>query len=327
MLKEIQDFIDSLTGKKEVKEQLDSCNTKVVDYQHTIKLKLAYITELEKTDGDKANTIIELQTQFEDMQKRYLDLEREYELLNGEEVSVPKFLDQSKLPYVPVIQYLDEHGKLNSVEITNPRDLYPLYDFAKRILKEQGIETATKYTKLMAIWNWVVSKKVLVYISDYGDNWQPAVLTYYRKEGDCEDGTILFIILCRAANIRADEVFNAVGPCSFGYHSYPIAYINEADCIEAKADKSKVGWYVFETTLDYEQTSPSALKDSKTYFIDTGGLQNWKFAGQIISTYSKLFNLKTDSQYPGAKEKKIDNTVKKVKKIREIWKTENGDRL
>lgn len=72
-------------------------------------------------------------------------------------------------------------------------------------------------------------QKYITYKSDKGEDWSYPVDTYYKKTGDCEDGTNLMISLMINAGIASWKIKNC---CGFVYnpktkkhdigHSYPI---------------------------------------------------------------------------------------------------------
>ncbi|MFA5158050.1 MAG: hypothetical protein WC451_02595 [Patescibacteria group bacterium] len=311
---------------KIVSDKLSAANVLLAQLQDTEDGKTKTITDQNAKITEQDAKLILFSEEVISLEKEIEGLRAKLSLYEEPETRVPDFLDESKPAYRPTMQYLDEKGKLNSVQITTPQDIYPLWGFALNIVIANQWNKLSEYKALMAMWNFVVLKKNLEYISDYGDNWAPAVLTYYRKKGDCEDGVLLFMALIRAycalvpnSNLSA-RAFNAVGDCSFGYHSFPIIEITEENCVEAGVSSDKAGFCIFETTLDYEQTSPAILKGSKSYFIDEGGLQNWKFSGQIKSSYSDMFNLSISSKAPGASIKQLDKSKDKHKRIRDNWK-------
>jgi len=144
----------------------------------------------------------------------------------------------------------------------------------------------------------------------------------YLPESDvivhnCEDGSVYFVCMARSAGIPADRVYLAIGPTSFGYHAYPIAYLDENDAQEAFGDQTKAGWYIFESTLDYLPSAPMRLMKSN-YQIDNG-LQNWKFAGQISPKFQADFN--AVPQMPG---NKIERGKAKRDKMLKLWRGYDG---
>ena len=176
---------------------------------------------------------------------------------NIDDSVIPKWLDSSQIPYEPVIETEGENVVLK------PQDIYmetaSIRDIA---FGWRGLSTDQK---LLNIWKFVIN--ALTYAYDKDDNWQPPIVTFARKKGDCEDGTILFIALCRVAHVRAESIFNACGLYDGKYgHSYPVAKMSDGK------------WYIFETTLDNVPAAPKLFKGSN-YTADWG-YANWKYAGK-----------------------------------------------
>jgi len=143
----------------------------------------------------------------------------------------------------------------------------------EKLVAEKKWKTMSLNKKLMSIWAYVILR--VSYRFDDGEAWQYPTTTYYRRFGDCEDTTVLFVILCRLANVPADSVFNACGyyyssTGKFG-HSYPIAKMEDGK------------WYVFETTLTSVPTHPKSFKDNETYGAEWG-VANWLYQGKIIES-------------------------------------------
>lgn len=63
------------------------------------------------------------------------------------------------------------------------------------------------------------------------EKWQTAKETYSLKKGDCEDGAILFLVLCRKAGIPANRVRIVAGDVKGGGHCWsefliaPFSYV------------------------------------------------------------------------------------------------------
>lgn len=244
------------------------------------------INELEKTINDltllsskKENEIMKKNEEIEKLKKsppvKYL-----------EEAECPYFVDQEQEAYLPHIQW--SGGGIR----VNPRDVYTLSKtFVEWVFNEKPqaeLLSMSKYDK--AIYLWAKTVKARNYAYDSGDNWQTNFLSIKRELADCEDSTILMVTSCMVAGFKPNEIFNAVGPTSFGYHSYPIIYFSE-DEIPNKVG----GWYIFETTLSSsfaedilkKEIPPKPLKGSK-YKVDT--LANWNFAGAVKKDYEIEFN-------------------------------------
>jgi hypothetical protein len=117
--------------------------------------------------------------------------------------------------------------------------------------------------------------------------------------------------------ISGAEVFNTVGNTSFGYHSYPIVYFKDDEI------STGVGWYIFETTIDYVPSSPIRLCGSK-YWCE-GGLQNWAYYGRIVNDYFRDFNgISMPASTGDPRKLKIDNGNEKRKQIIRYWRERDG---
>jgi hypothetical protein len=313
-----QDTIADITVMNDV--IISELNTKIIAIND-----LVY--QLRKDDTGKGEKIIALQIEKEQFEKQILKHEQSIESLKTElaltgeiDCPIPDFIDQSQKPYLPYLQFTEADGKINGCRVEHPQEMYAIFDFQKELIKKNSWRFLPKYKKIMAMWTWLLNPNTRVYAYDYGDNWQTALQTYYRKKCDCEDGTILFVSFCRALGIRPDEVFNAVGPTSVGYHSYPIVYLDEHDIKESNGVLTKTGWYIFETTINGVPSKPRLFENSN-YWIDSGGIQNWKFAGLIKSKYNQIFNVRTGVEMS---DQKILNDIGKIKKLQEDWE-EKGE--
>lgn len=172
-----------------------------------------------------------------------------------------------------------------------------------------------KAARYMEAWRYVIDMRS--YVADGRDNWQTPYWTRWRKKGDCEDSTVWFIALCRAAGVRPDRVFNAVGPTQFGYHSFPIIFLDDEDVQDLQLDAA--GWYIFESTLPKRPPNPIPLKGS-AYWVDDG-LANWRFCGQLHEAALSEFNGKP-KQTAGAR---VENNDEKHARIVDYWRSnENG---
>lgn len=174
----------------------------------------------------------------------------------------PAWLDTSATDtYKPSIQV----EGINLIMI-NPCDIYATSITLELIAKEGRWADLGQDAKLDAIWRYVIN--ALTYAYDQSENWQFPVVTVRRRQGDCEDGSILFITLCKLAKVPADRAFNCVGYWNGYYHSFPIA------------QKEDGFWYVFESTLDFYPSSGAMLFKGSNYEA-SGGVSNWQFAGGI----------------------------------------------
>ena len=194
--------------------------------------------------------------------------EEEIKVLTRPDSPAPSWLDQTETAYPPPIRYLSTTGKPYTISL-KPQDIYASSKVLEDLVESEGWRTLSLNNRLKQIWYFVTTK--LKYVYDYGDAWQFPATTYYRKWGDCEDGTVLFVILCKLAGVPCDRVFNACGyfkdsNTKFG-HSYPVAQM-EDDL-----------WYVFETTINNKPAHPKRWKDSP-YYADWG-VANQTYQGKI----------------------------------------------
>lgn len=298
-------------------QQVQDLSAQNKELTNKVKALNDYVYQLQKTDDGKAQKIIDLEATIADNDKRITDLTEGIESLKvalaatGEiDAPLPNFLDENKPAYTPWFQFFKPDGTLSGVTCDDPRDVYAFFNFQKKWVYENDIKNLSKHQKLMAIWKWVTDAKNRYYEYDYNDNWQLAIQTYYRKKGDCEDSSILFVTFARVAGIRPDEIFLSVGDSQWGYHAYPIIYYSDE---EAKEFGGNAGWYIFESTLSgYCPPKPSQLLGAK-YWVDS--IANWKFAGIVKSDQKLPFN----GNYTGSTYKKIDNSEEKQKRIQEYW--------
>jgi len=193
-------------------------------------------------------------------------------VLEEEHVEPPEWLDLSKSSYQPKREILRKDGKVERVSY-KPCDLYVVTPTIKKIVLDNKWYLLSHDKKLMKIWAYVIKR--VKYQYDFLEDWRYAIITNNYRKGDCEDGTILFITLCRAAGIPANKVFNACGwyytsSGRFG-HSFPIAQMSDGK------------WYVFESTLDFVPSKPKLFKGSN-YSADWG-VHNWMFDGKIKPEY------------------------------------------
>jgi hypothetical protein len=204
------------------------------------------------------------------------------------------------------------------ISVPNPPDIYVRSDLLNRSLGVSSLRKLAKYQKVVKVWAFVI--QALKYKYDVGDNWQVHPITIFRKLGDCEDGTILFVDACRACGISASEVFNSVGNTSFGYHSYPIIWFDSDEIKGTPIEGSGPGFYIFETTLDYVPDKPKKLNGSP-YWVE-GGIQNWLYFGSANEKFSSLFNgIKMPATGAGIDRKqRIDNSKLKRQRIIEFWR-------
>jgi hypothetical protein len=218
----------------------------------------------------------------------------------------PSWLDERVMPYIPNVSLPE-----GTVTLDNPREIYcsnaELKDMV--VLETKGMTSDQKLT-----WAWYKVIDRLAYMYDVTDDWQFPIVSWYKRQGDCEDGTILFVELCRLAGITADSVFNACGwyksnGQNFG-HSYPIAKMADGK------------WYVFESTLDYHPGAPVAF-DGNANYDDTWGDSNWKYAGKrktsqvaVVRMMPGTLNFENDL----FKDLDSKRNAEKLKAINSYWK-------
>lgn len=299
----------------------------------TEKIKTAndLIFQLQKSDDGKAQKIIEqeeaiaqmhmsisaISAQLQDASNAIDNLKSALAQNSEVTTTVPVFLDEEGEVYLPRIQTIAPDGKIGSITIENPRDMFAVFDLQRRIVTNKKWRNLTRYQKIMAVWTFICDPNTKQYLADMGDNWQLALITLIRKLGDCEDTSILLVTICRLLGILGSEVFLAVGPTTFGYHAYPIAWLYPDDVKEFNATGS-AGWYIFESTLSGIPTKPKALLGSN-YWID-GGLMNWEHVGSIRSAYLAQFNGLRPGSAPGAEmDQVIDNSKEKRMAIQKHW--------
>lgn len=207
----------------------------------------------------------------EELSKLFL----EKETLNDElktftlpHVPSPQWLDDSKQAYSPPVRYLSTTGKPYTTSLKQ-QDIYTPSKVLDDLVTSEGWRRLSHNKRLKEIWYFVIDR--LKYAYDFGDAWQYPQTTYYRRWGDCEDGTVLFITLCKIAGIPADSVFNACGYFDDGNnkfgHSYPVAQMEDGL------------WYVFETTINNKPKHPIRWKDSPYYA--EWGLANHIYQGKL----------------------------------------------
>lgn len=176
--------------------------------------------------------------------------------------TAPSWLDPEKGNHKPSILIL-EKDKTYWAQI-GLKDIYSPSASLEELVNQKKWRELPLNQKFMEIWKHVTNH--LNYRYDQLESWEYPTTTHYRRYGDCEDGTIYFVTLCRLANVPADRVFNAVGKMSSIGHSWPI--------VKMEDDK----WYIMESTLNYT-THPKPFKGSD--YKAVWGVYNWKFSGGI----------------------------------------------
>lgn len=300
-----QDEIDSLQAN------LDSARLAVVDLQ-----RIVY--NATKTQQDLAAKVVNLEDNNSALSKLLADsqgtingLQQSLAQAGGDVDAVcPDFLDLTKSVYKPAIAIPDSS---EAVQVFDATAIYVPFDADKKDVS--SVRKMDKASKLKKVWSNIINGRSYAY--DGRDNWQTPYETRFRQKGDCEDGTVWFVSQCRAAGLKPTDVFNAVGPTGFGYHSFPIVFLEQND-VQVFGLTSSPGWYVFETTVGSVPNAPVPLVGS-VYWID-GGLANWKFAGQIKDASLGAFNGRKTGAFVPLEERIIDNSDDKKKQIEEYWK-------
>jgi hypothetical protein len=223
-------------------------------------------TQLTACGNEKSgltNTILSLNTTIQTLKANLDDCRKEGT------VTIPDFLDTSEYPYMPQVHV--ERDRY--VTLQDPKAIYTRSSILQS-LAENWVNLPLN-EKLMTIWRVVEAN--FSYEYDITEDWRFSPITWWLKKGDCEDWTILFVDLCKAARIPTDRYFNATGwfynnGNKFG-HSFPI--IKAEDNI----------WKVAETTLGYVPSDFKILQDSN-YDI-SWGICNHQFSGKIKANFNK----------------------------------------
>ncbi len=286
-------FCPAFNDADELRERVASLNQQLTDVKERLRIEESMHSTTNQNLADALHDVARLRAVLDEQDAEY-------------DVKKPVFISE-KPPYLPAIAVPDSK---DSVQVFDATAIYLPTDRDKK--ETAALKALPKAERLKAIWQSIITPASLVYVADDRDHWQTPYSTRFRRKGDCEDGTVWFIAKCRAAGISPLEVFNAVGPSKFGYHSYPIVWLSseDADVLGAKGEGD--GWYIFESTLDALPSKPLKL-DGAPYWIDNG-LANWLFAGQILPAFMDEFNGKAPASLPG--DQYIDNSVDKIRKIR-----------
>ena len=243
-----------------------------------------------------------------------------FELANQGDFVVPRpaFLSTQGWVYLPRITIPCQDAP-EVVTMEDPREIYTIAQSLR--LWAAPHANKTKIEKLKLAWAFAIT--CATYSGENGDNWQPAFITLLRRKGDCECTSIVFVAACRVLGLRADEVFLAVGPTSFGYHAYPIVFLSQAD-VNVYGINALEGWFIFESTLDQDNTAilPVPIKGS-IYWVN-GGLQNWQHYGAINQSNLSDFNGAAPQGFVGADMKVQDDKEKRrqLKKYLEMRQSE-----
>lgn len=299
---------------------IDILEGKIEVLTATVKAQDAILYQVDKDKLQLAKDKIDLQKQVADLNVLNVSKDSAIESLKTElavqGIEVPSvkptFLGAG-FCYSPNIQVEGE-----DVMVTNPPDIYTRSDLLARKLNLSDVKRLPKYAKVVKVWEYVINS--LTYSFDKTDNWQFHPTTIMRKKGDCEDGTILFLDACRMVGIPASQAFNAVGNTSFGYHSYPIVWFEDADLVGTPIEGTGKGWYIFETTIDFIPDKPKRFISSQ-YWCE-GGLQNWLYFGAVKNENKSDFNgvVMPSTGAGDIKRKRIEDSVEKRLMIIKHWK-------
>ena len=291
-----------------------------IEKQETIAVQLERIREhlekinsLERDNEGLHGNLLGVSEELFDSEYQVSELEDILDSLDEPITKRPGWLN-NKTAYTPYIQI----PKVNEgYEMEDPTGIYTEGDWLYREVDGASVRKLELYEKLRSIWEYVILN--FKYKSDVGDNWQPHTITLMRGMSDCEDTSVVFMDACRMVGVPADIIFNAVGPTSFGYHSYPIVYLTEGDIEDTPIENNGEGWYIFESTLRSLPSKPRKLKGSP-YWVDSTA--NWKYQGKIYSNQKAQFNGIPGGKMTGAskkKEKRIENNEKKIEDINNDW--------
>jgi len=185
-------------------------------------------------------------------------------------VVVPEFLNTSQRAYYPITKITTTSG-VKSI-LVSPEAIYSKNSAIKKLVEDMKLKELYNKDKkecAKAIWGLVLDN--LDYQYDDGEDWRFSAISLSYRDGDCEDGTILFLDLAHEAGFMADEIFNATGWVTakdgqkFG-HSFPI--LNYGD-----------GWYIYETTLTFLPKNPMKFLGSN--YDCSWGLANWVWDGHL----------------------------------------------
>ena len=180
------------------------------------------------------------------------------------EVDAPAWLDRATTCYQPRAFYNGE------TVLFPPTWFYSIPDEVAKLVKNKGWGALPFEEKLLAIWKYVAEE--YRYVHDKEENWQPPLTTFVRTKGDCEDTTILFVTLCRAAGVPANRVFNACGTwVGIGGHSFPVVKRDDGN------------WWVYETTINGLPSNKQPMRWLNSPYQGEFGLANWKFQGRLKS--------------------------------------------
>lgn len=227
------------------------------NYKESIRILNDMIKQLQTDNAEHENELVILRNDKAILEQQLHDA------LDEDTSTKPEWFVEGT-SYRPKIYAEGEY-----ITLQDPRQIYAYNDLLKEFAKT--FKDMEHDDKLKTIWTYVIRQ--LYYKYDVYENWQYAPTSIERRMGDCDDGSILFLAICRVSGIKANEVFNACGwfddgTNKFG-HSFPIAKMSDGK------------WYVFETTLNNIPEAPKLMKGSP--YKANWGLANWKFAGNILN--------------------------------------------
>lgn len=241
-------YIDDETNLEEYRTKITELSIKIASIREDFSL-------------EKANLL----NQIKEMKSLIKSLKD-----SDSETKKPIFLN-NEMPYVPKTKIVTQ---TEEKEISlQPTEIYTANSAVKNIVSTNNwkeLYSKDKQKCAYDIWEYVI--KAITYEYDKREDWRFSGITLAYAKGDCEDGTILFVDLCKEAGFKSNEIFNACGwvetPQGSFSHSYPILNYGS-------------GWFIYETTLDTLPNEPMRFLGSK--YGGEWGLSNWKFAGRLTN--------------------------------------------
>jgi hypothetical protein len=253
-------FLDWLFGTAKIKE-LQSQITFLKNNQSLLEIDKSTL----KSQIDVLNKVMD------GANKSIIELNNTIKLLKEPtHADKPVWIDDKGDVYKPNIVIVAK-GSTYNVQI-DPLDIYASCPTLEKIVSDYGLDKLSTDQKLYQIWSFVTDRCDYEY--DANDSWEFPTTTYYRRKGDCEDTTVLFVELCRLSGIKSDCVFNVTGwwhmsDGSLVGHSYPIAL-----CDDGK-------WYVYETTITSINSSYKPILFKGSNYTADWGCSNWEWKGRI----------------------------------------------
>lgn len=166
-----------------------------------------------KINSDEYKTkLVEFQKQIQDGINIVNDISLAYDKATNPEkyTKVPDFLNTSQRAYFPITKITTTIG-VKSI-LLSPEAIYSRNFAIKKIVDDRKLRDLYKKDKkecAKTIWGIVLD--TLDYQYDDGEDWRFSAISLSHRDGDCEDGTILFLDLAREAGFNPTEVFNATG--------------------------------------------------------------------------------------------------------------------